>query len=207
MSNAHSGSTYRRRLGRSPSPPTWLWYEQIPFADDSSESDGDVASEYESCSEDDEDYNARQHEREHHQNENHSSSASDSGSDVQHERPIRGEASADSAGVDGAGDADDMDVEDEKHGKGKDAKEGCGEGEVKKDVKGKQRAVDPPDVETTNESTKRRERRKKQRKPVYTFRPILTIQKSQGFVWNQVCCYSLIECMYAFPHFRRLYSR
>lgn len=207
MSNAHSGSTYRRRLGRSPSPPTWLWYEQIPFADDSSESDGDVVSEYESCSEDDEDYNVRQHEREHHQNENHSSSASDSGSDVQHERPIRGEASADSAGVDGAGDADDMDVEDEKHGKGKDAKEGCGEGEVKKDVKGKQRAVDPPDVETTNESTKRRERRKKQRKPVYTFRPILTIQKSQGFVWNQVCCYSLIECMYAFPNFRRLYSR
>ncbi|KAF9229981.1 hypothetical protein BU15DRAFT_69591 [Melanogaster broomeanus] len=43
----------------------------------------------------------------------------------------------------------------------------------------KQRAVDPdPD------SAKRRHR-KKERAPACTLRPILTIQKSQGFVWNQ----------------------
>ncbi|KAI9057311.1 hypothetical protein FKP32DRAFT_1669799 [Trametes sanguinea] len=51
--------------------------------------------------------------------------------------------------------------------------------ELKKDVKGKQRAV-----ESEYESPKR-ERRKKHRQPVFTLRPILTIQKSQGFVWNQ----------------------
>ncbi|KAI0671660.1 hypothetical protein C8Q78DRAFT_1030243 [Trametes maxima] len=51
--------------------------------------------------------------------------------------------------------------------------------EMKKDVKGKQRAI-----ESHYESPKR-ERRKKHRQPVFTLRPILTIQKSQGFVWNQ----------------------
>ncbi|KAI0775277.1 hypothetical protein BD413DRAFT_534671 [Trametes elegans] len=51
--------------------------------------------------------------------------------------------------------------------------------EMKKDVKGKQRAI-----ESRYESPQR-ERRKKHRQPVFTLRPILTIQKSQGFVWNQ----------------------
>ncbi|KAJ6492492.1 hypothetical protein C8R47DRAFT_1120879 [Mycena vitilis] len=50
------------------------------------------------------------------------------------------------------------------------------------DVKGKQRAVDPMPA-----PPKRRPRSKKQqpRQHVYTLRPILTIQRSQGFVWNQ----------------------
>jgi hypothetical protein len=48
-----------------------------------------------------------------------------------------------------------------------------------KDVKGKQRAIEP-----VPETTK--QRRRKHRDHVYTLRPILTIQKSQGFVWNQV---------------------
>ncbi|KAI0327837.1 hypothetical protein GY45DRAFT_1307984 [Cubamyces sp. BRFM 1775] len=51
--------------------------------------------------------------------------------------------------------------------------------EMKKDVKGKQRATE------SHYESPRRERRKKQRQPVFTLRPILTIQKSQGFVWNQ----------------------
>lgn len=53
--------------------------------------------------------------------------------------------------------------------------------EFKKDVKGKQRATDP---EPEPESPKRQQR-KKHREPTYTLRPILTIQRSQGFVWNQ----------------------
>ncbi|KAJ7266550.1 hypothetical protein C8J57DRAFT_1182306 [Mycena rebaudengoi] len=48
------------------------------------------------------------------------------------------------------------------------------------DVKGKQRAVEPEP-----EAVKQRRHRKKQRQQVYTLRPILTIQRSQGFVWNQ----------------------
>ncbi|KAJ3487263.1 hypothetical protein NLJ89_g11730 [Agrocybe chaxingu] len=46
-----------------------------------------------------------------------------------------------------------------------------------KDVKGKQRAIDP------EPEPPRRQRKKRQR--MYTLRPILTIQRSQGFVWNQ----------------------
>ena len=53
--------------------------------------------------------------------------------------------------------------------------------EMKKDIKGKQRAVEH------YESPKREHRKKQHRQPVFTLRPILTIHKSQGFVWNQVC--------------------
>lgn len=48
--------------------------------------------------------------------------------------------------------------------------------ERQKVVKGKQRAVEPEPVP---------KRQKKKRNSVYTLRPILTIQRSQGFVWNQ----------------------
>ncbi|KAF8720620.1 hypothetical protein AX14_010861 [Amanita brunnescens Koide BX004] len=51
-------------------------------------------------------------------------------------------------------------------------------GEPQKDVKGKQKVADP-------EPEDRKRNRKKHHKPMYTLRPILTIHKSQGFVWNQ----------------------
>ena len=57
--------------------------------------------------------------------------------------------------------------------------------EYKKDVKGKQRAT-----ESEHDSPKRQQR-KKNRQPVIALRPILTIQRSQGFVWNQVCSFLL----------------
>lgn len=53
------------------------------------------------------------------------------------------------------------------------------------DIKGKQRAIEP-----APEPPQRRHR-KKSRQQVYTLRPILTIQRSQGFVWNQVSAHSL----------------
>ena len=199
MSNAPS--TYRRRPGRAPSPPTWLWYEQIPYDDDSSDSDG--SAEFESCSEDDDDYTARttavnvsnpttantnsatgggargvdtDHAHAEHDN------SSESGSDDSSHRDIqsRKETSEDSA--------DKMDVDSPV---GANAENGApsvdpgieAQSQTKKDIKGKQRAVDPPEVE---ESPKTRERKKKSRRQVCTLRPILTIQKSQGFVWNQV---------------------
>ncbi|KAG6885625.1 hypothetical protein C0993_012043 [Termitomyces sp. T159_Od127] len=49
--------------------------------------------------------------------------------------------------------------------------------ETQKDVKGKQRALD--------QEPEKSPRQRKKRSPVYTLRPILTIQRSQGFVWNQ----------------------
>ncbi|KAF5379752.1 hypothetical protein D9615_005769 [Tricholomella constricta] len=66
----------------------------------------------------------------------------------------------------------DMDIEQEGDGGANKA------GEPQKDVKGKQRAI-----EHEPELSSRQQRRK--RTPVYTLRPILTIQRSQGFVWNQ----------------------
>lgn len=67
----------------------------------------------------------------------------------------------------------DMDIEEEGDG-------GVNEkaADSQKDVKGKQRAI-----EQEPEKAPRQHRRK--RPPVYTLRPILTIQRSQGFVWNQ----------------------
>jgi hypothetical protein len=72
--------------------------------------------------------------------------------------------------------ADHMEIDESDDGEEKVA-------EFKKDVKGKQRAIEP---EHEPESPPKRRHKKKQRDHVYTLRPILTIQRSQGFVWNQV---------------------
>jgi len=69
----------------------------------------------------------------------------------------------------------DIDMDEEGNDVGADKK-----ADSQKDVKGKQRATDP-------EPESKKQHRKRDRPPVYTLRPILTIQKSQGFVWNQVC--------------------
>ena len=68
-----------------------------------------------------------------------------------------------------------------------------------KDVKGKQRAVDPPEPESPR-------RPRKKRRPTCTLRPILTIQKSQGFVWNQVCFRVLSSLLFMLSRFTRIYS-
>ena len=51
-SNTYPEFFRRRTMGRAPSPPTWACYEQIPYADDYSDSGSDVNS----CSEDEDDY-------------------------------------------------------------------------------------------------------------------------------------------------------
>jgi len=51
--------------------------------------------------------------------------------------------------------------------------------ESTKDIKGKQKAVDVEPEKLPSP------RKRKQRTPTYTLRPILTIHRSQGFVWNQ----------------------
>lgn len=155
MSNATTASAYpfvRRRIGRAPSPPTWACYEQIPYDDDYSDS----GSEDNSCSEDDEDYGRIVH---------RNSDVSDGDRLGVHEREEHP----------GRPDGDmELDESDEALSEQKIT-------ELKRDAKGKQRAIDPEP-----ESPKRQHRRKR-RQPVFTLRPILTIQRSQGFVWNQVC--------------------
>jgi hypothetical protein len=51
------------------------------------------------------------------------------------------------------------------------------------DLHGDSVAPSPPSPSVSKQSPKRERRRA--RRPVYDPRPILTIHKSQGFVWNQ----------------------
>jgi hypothetical protein len=137
-------------MGRAASPPTWACYEQIPY---DGEEDSDSGSD--SCSEDEDEY-PRIAGRE---------SMSDS-EEMNH--PATGDSHTD--------DMHDIDMDMDEEGLDVHAEKKV---DSQRDVKGKQRAVDP-DPES------KKQRRRKERPPVYTLRPILTIQKSQGFVWNQV---------------------
>ncbi|KAK0193333.1 hypothetical protein F5146DRAFT_1030132 [Armillaria mellea] len=111
----------------------------------------------ESCSEDEEDYS---HAHEH---------LSDSEDDHDHRGAPMSENRAD--------DSLDMDMDiDEENTEAAAVKKVASS---QKDVKGKQKAIEPEP-----EPAKRRHR-KRERQHVYTLRPILTIQRSQGFVWNQ----------------------
>lgn len=157
----------RRPIGRAPSPPTWACYEQIPYDDDDY---SDSGSDENSCSEDDDDYGRAPP----HVDSDSSSEAS----------PVRPERKADRPASAEDGDLD-IDESDEAIAADKLA------AEYKKDVKGKQRAIEP------EPESPKRQHHKKRREPVYTLRPILTIQRSQGFVWNQVwvlCCLCHTRC-------------
>ncbi|KAK0204369.1 hypothetical protein DFS33DRAFT_1319576 [Desarmillaria ectypa] len=110
----------------------------------------------ESCSEDEEGYS---HAHEH---------LSDSEDDHDHQDAPMSENRAD--------DSLDMDMDIDENTEAVAAKKAA---TSQKDVKGKQKAIEPEP-----EPAKRRHR-KRERQHVYTLRPILTIQRSQGFVWNQ----------------------
>ena len=161
MSTPANSYYFRRRtMGRAASPPTWACYEQIHDDGDYSDSDSD------SCSEDDEDYadGAKGRHRD-----------SDS-------EPDELAAPAETSRADNTPDIDNMDIDAD----GPQGTPADGSAEKQKDVKGKQRAIEP------EPETPRRQRKPK-RQHVYTLRPILTIQRSQGFVWNQVCLSVVVE--------------
>ena len=152
-----------RTLGRAPSPPTWACYEQIQYDDeysDDSASDGDSRNE-----DDDEDDEDEDHDRDDSCSEDDEDYGRhpDSSSSSIHEPPPSLEESE----------------------KTKDSPD-----EAKKDVKGKGRAVDPEhEVGDSPQPPPKSRLRSKKRHPgrrARTLRPILTIHKSQGFVWNQV---------------------
>ncbi|KAF8193363.1 hypothetical protein BJ912DRAFT_877093 [Pholiota molesta] len=152
MSTAANSYYFRRRtMGRAASPPTWACYEQIH--DDYSNSDSD------SCSEDDDDYED-------------TATGRRRGSDSENDEHVA-PAETSPRPVDDAHDID-MDMDED----GPDAPSKDVAADNGKDVKGKQRAIEP------EPETPRRQRKPK-RQHVYTLRPILTIQRSQGFVWNQ----------------------
>lgn len=159
---------FRRRIGRAASPPTWACYEQIRYEnEDYSDSDSD------SCSEDDEDYVnvVSQHRSDgpppHREADDApATGAADGGEGRTVGRPL---------------DHDDLELEMEMGDHSPPRVE-----PPQKDIKGKQRAVDPPEPEQAQMGHRGRRHARKRRQPTYTLRPILTIQRSQGFVWNQV---------------------
>ncbi|KAK7055888.1 hypothetical protein R3P38DRAFT_2849463 [Favolaschia claudopus] len=164
--------TFRRRtIGRAASPPTWACYEQIH--DDYDDDDDDQEDDDDSLSE----------------------SASDDGDEgVEHSEDGEPEAQQQQQGAgvdDGVAHDMEMDVDAEGHmDTDPTPAEGNDDEEAPKVVptaqsKGKQRAVDPVPPPTPKRRQRGGKKPQGQRERMYTLRPILTIQRSQGFVWNQ----------------------
>ncbi|KIJ52479.1 hypothetical protein M422DRAFT_26068 [Sphaerobolus stellatus SS14] len=161
----------RRPMGRAPSPPMWACYEQIPPQGSDSEyedTDSDSDTQTGSDSEDDD-----------HVHDHAARPRSDSpAGDIEMDMDI--------------GEPEKMDVEQiQKQDKmcgdkcmDEDQDDECTSPKVRMD-KGKQRAIEP-EVQTEKEkSPKKRHRRRKYHESSFIYRPILTIKKSEGFVWNQ----------------------
>lgn len=185
----------RRTLGRAPSPPTWACYEQIPPpASDSDECDTDVQTDSDTQSGSDSEAEGEYvHER-------HLRSDSPGGMEMEMQvgEPEPVALSGTGMELDGTGGSD----------RGQDkpgAENACGSAgeqcndddcdqQLKRQDKGKQRAVEP-ELETlpVEKSPKKRHRKRRHHETSFMYRPILTIKKSEGFVWNQVrqiCCSS-----------------
>ena len=168
-----------RPLGRAPSPPTWACYEQIPARSDllgSSDSDSDSGEAADDDSLSDADSSS---------SSSSSSSSENEEGDEREDPQAETEADVQAAGL--------MDVESDK---GEEATSPRSHrhpasGDPEKRDKGKQRADDPPNTvsgsgNSVPVSHSRSRRPRGRRPPVSALRPILTIQRSQGFVWNQV---------------------
>lgn len=170
-----------RPLGRAPSPPTWACYEQIPARSDllgSSDSDSDSGEAADEDSLSDADSSSS------------SSASSDEDDEEQEDAQAGIEADAQAVEAEAAGL---MDVESDKDGEAASARSHRhpASGDPEKRDKGKQRADDPSNAVSSGGksvpvSHSRSRRPRGRRPPVSVLRPILTIQRSQGFVWNQV---------------------
>ncbi|EAU85224.1 hypothetical protein CC1G_06240 [Coprinopsis cinerea okayama7 len=162
----------RRRIGRAASPPTWACYEQIRYDEGGDYSDSDS----DSCSEDEEDYS-------------HIIGGAGRRSDEvvsDGRRVSQGGIDTDDIDMD-MGDEDDGDEGPRAQHRRDSADSMSDNQQAAKDVKGKQKAVDPEPEQQPQPPIGRRGRqaKRRERQPVYSLRPILTIQRSQGFVWNQ----------------------
>ena len=172
--SSYSSPFRRRTLGRAPSPPTWACYEQIPYDDEySDESASDDEDNDNSCSEDDEDYGHVALHGEEKEDNDESAPNDDFGSCAPRSPPDQENSNTD---VDHGGDADKSTTADL--------------GNTKKDIKGKQRAIEPEHAAEgappPPPPPKKQPHVRRRRQQTHTLRPILTIQRSQGFVWNQV---------------------
>jgi hypothetical protein len=175
-----------RPLGRAPSPPTWACYEQIPARSDllgSSDSDSDSGEAADEDSLSDVDSSSSSSSDEDDEEHGDAQAEAEADADVQ---TVKAEAEAEAAGL--------MDVESDKDEAAASPHRNRHHptpSDPEKRDKGKQRADDPPTTVTGGGKSvpvahSRSRRPRGRRPPVSVLRPILTIQRSQGFVWNQV---------------------
>lgn len=175
-----------RPLGRAPSPPTWACYEQIPARSDllgSSDSDSDSgeAADEDSLSDVDSSSSSSSDE----DDEEHGDAQAEAEADVD-AQVVKAEAEAEAAGpMDVESDKDEAAASPHRH------RHHPTPSDPEKRDKGKQRADDPPNTVTGGGKSvpvahSRSRRSRGRRPPMSVLRPILTIQRSQGFVWNQV---------------------
>ena len=184
-----------RPLGRAPSPPTWACYEQIPARSDllgSSDSDSDSgeAADEDSLSDVDSSSSSSSSDED---DEEHGDVQAQAEADVD-AQAVKAEAEAEAAGL--------MDVESDKEEAAASAhrhRHHPAPGDPEKRDKGKQRADDPPNAvagggKSVPVTHSRSRRHRGRRPPMSVLRPILTIQRSQGFVWNQVSISIFFSC-------------
>lgn len=170
-----------RSCGRAHSPPTWAWYEQLQPED--LESGSEYCSD--SIVEDDE-------EEEGEYNEDDSSSESEGqiidverdraaqeGNDSEEMRSVEKDLGRTRASPDTNTHSEQSIVKDKPE-----SDDGEQAPRLTSEMKGKQKAVDPPNEEPVVAQVKR-VRRKKREISISAAKPILTIKSSQGFVWNQ----------------------
>lgn len=156
MSSAPTPYAFRRRTVGRAASPP-TWACYEQIPNDYSDSGSD------SCSEDDESYD-----------QDNSSDSEDHNQESQPSVPDNGHAAADV-------DSMDMDMDPAEAEAHHDPDSITPEPTITSSDKGKQRAIDP---EPESPPSRRRHRRKNRHS--YPLRPILTIHRSQGFVWNQV---------------------
>ncbi|KAJ6489118.1 hypothetical protein C8R45DRAFT_902017 [Mycena sanguinolenta] len=171
--------TFRRRtIGRAASPPTRACYEQIPglgFDEDDDKDNSLSESESGSGSEDEHSHSEEEDGRE------GASGRAGVEDGVAHDMEMDVDADALSSPVLAPADsshpaADSSPLADTDTAPPADAAP---------NAKGKQRAVDPIPPAPRRPHVKKQRKHRGKRERVYTLRPILTIQRSQGFVWNQ----------------------
>ncbi|KAF8529894.1 hypothetical protein JB92DRAFT_2860194 [Gautieria morchelliformis] len=176
----------RRTLGRAPSPPTWACYEQIPPpASDSDECDSDVQTDTDTQSGSDSEAED-EYVKDRHLRSGPPSGDMEMEMQVGQPEPLRGAGmELDGARVEGLGQGD-PGAENACGSAGEQCNDDDCDQRLKRQDKGKQRAVEP-ELETlpVEKSAKKRHRKRKHHETPFTYRPILTIKKSEGFVWNQ----------------------
>ena len=185
----------RRTLGRAPSPPTWACYEQIPPpSSDSDDCDDDVQTDSDTQSGSDSEV---EDEYVHEIDPRSVSPGGDMEMEMQVGEPEPRGVSRAEMEIDGSQSGDHGQDEPGAENACGSAGEQCMDDDcdqrLKRQDKGKQRAVEPePDALPVEKSPRKRHRKRKHDETPFMYRPILTIKKSQGFVWNQVrlTCYS-----------------